>query len=244
VRVVEDHSGHPAEELVVRVSMTAAGSTSRAHRGPDPRAVRTREAVVAAATGLFLRQGYQGTSIDDIAATARVSKRSIYNNFGDKQRLFTEIVLGATPTAAEFTEHLIAGLAAAADVPATLRSLARDHIAAVAQPRVLRLRRLIILEATRFPDLAREYHQRAPGQVIAALTTAFAALHQRGELHAPDAALAAEHYSYLVLGALLDSALFTPDAPLPPPAELQRIADAGVTTFLNAYRPNPDNRPQ
>ncbi|MET9486462.1 TetR/AcrR family transcriptional regulator [Nocardia sp. NPDC006630] len=229
--------GNPENMLVVRIPMAKPGGDLRPRQGLDPRAVRTRTAIAAAATTLFLHQGYQGTSIDDIAAAARVSKRSVYNNFGDKQRLFTEIVLGATPTAAEFTEQLVANLADAADVPAAIRSLARRHLAAVAQPHVLRLRRLIILEATRFPDLAAEYYQRAPGRVIDALTTAFQALHQRGELHAPDPRRAAEHYSYLVLGTVLDTALFTPDAPPPPPDELEQIADTGATAFLAAYCP-------
>ncbi|MFJ4655503.1 TetR/AcrR family transcriptional regulator [Nocardia sp. NPDC088792] len=225
----------PDDVLVVRIPMAAPGTA--ASRGPDPRVVRTRTAIATVATTLFLKQGYQGTSIDEIAAAAKVSKRSVYNNFGDKQRLFTEIVLGATPTAAEFTEQLVAGLAHADDVPAALRALARRHLAAVAQPRVLQLRRLIILEATRFPDLAAEYYRRAPGRVIDALTTAFADLHVRGELHVPDPRRAAEHYSYLILGAVFDAALFAPGRPLPTAPELDEIADSGATAFLTAYRP-------
>ncbi|MCX4098073.1 TetR/AcrR family transcriptional regulator [Nocardia sp. alder85J] len=232
-----EEPGTPDDVLVVRIPLSAPDPAARAPRGPDPRAVRTRAAVAAAATRLFLERGYQGTSVDDIAAAARVSKRSVYNNFGDKQRLFTEIVLGATPTAADFTARPVAELTGAADLPAALHALARRHLATVARPPVLRLRRLIILEAGRFPDLAAEYFRRAPGRVIDALTEAFTVLHERGELRAPDPRRAAEHYSYLVLGATLDAALFAPDADLPGPAELDRIADAGVAVFLAAYRP-------
>lgn len=231
--MTETDPATPDDVLVVRIPRAAPGTS----RGPDPRVVRTRTAIATVATTLFLQQGYRGTSIDEIAAAARVSKRSVYNNFGDKQRLFTEIVLGATPTAAEFTEQLVAGLAHADDIPAALRTLARRQLAAVAQPRVLQLRRLIILEAARFPDLAAEYYRRAPGRVIDALTTAFAALHARGELHVPDPRRAAEHYSYLVLGATLDAALFAPGTPLPTAAELDEIADSGTAAFLTAYRP-------
>jgi TetR/AcrR family transcriptional repressor of mexJK operon len=236
--VTEVAPGDPEDVLVLRIPMAMPSGHVRPDRSTDPRALRTRTAVASAATTLFLHKGYQGTSIDDIAAAARVSKRSVYNNFGDKRRLFTEIVLGATPTAAQFTEQLVASMVDAEDFPAALRSLARRHLAAVAQPQVLRLRRLIILEAAQFPDLAAEYCQRAPGRVIDALTVAFATLHRRGELHAPDPKRAAEHYSYLVLGAVLDSALFAPDVPLPSPPELDHIADAGATAFLAAYRPS------
>jgi TetR/AcrR family transcriptional regulator, mexJK operon transcriptional repressor len=226
----------PEDVLVVRIPLAVPEAAARPPRGPDPRAVRTRAAVATAATRLFLEKGYQGTSVDDIAAAARVSKRSVYNNFGDKQRLFTEIVLGASPTAADFTERLVADLTEATDVPAALYTLARRQLGTVAQPAVLRLRRLIILEATRFPELADEYFRRAPGRVLDALTAAFTRLHERGELRAPEPRLAAEHYSYLVLGATLDAALFAPGADLPAAAELDRLADAGVTAFLAAYR--------
>lgn len=217
--------------LVLRIPGGAA-------RGPDPRVARTRAAVAEAATTLFLRNGYQGTSVDDIAAQAQVSKRSVYNNFGDKQTLFTQIVLGYTATAEQLASGFVTDLPTAADVPSALRDLARRHLTAVTQPQVLRLRRLIILEATRFPDLAAEYYRRAPGLVLDALTHAFQELHARGELKAPNARRAAEHYSYLILGATLDNALFDPDGPTPSKRSLERVASEGVDAFLAAYRPD------
>jgi TetR/AcrR family transcriptional repressor of mexJK operon len=206
-------------------------------RGPDPRTLRTRAAVAEAATTLFLRNGYQGTGVDEIATLAKVSKRSIYNNFGDKESLFTELVLGFTSTAGQFAEQVVGGLTEATDLPEELHALGRRHLATVARPEVLRLRRLIILEAARFPALADEYYRRAPGRVIAALTEAFALLHARGTLRAPDPRRAAEHFSYLVLGSTLDTFLFAPQGALPSPEELDRRADDGVSAFLAAYRP-------
>ncbi|WP_063774356.1 TetR/AcrR family transcriptional regulator [Streptacidiphilus rugosus] len=205
-------------------------------RGPDPRTLRTRAAVAEAATTLFLRNGYQDTGVDEIAALAGVSKRSIYNNFADKQTLFTELVLGFTSTAGHFADELVGGLTEAEDLPAALHDLGRRHLRTVARPEVLRLRRLIIVEAARFPDLAAEYYRRAPGRVIAALTESFAELHRRGALTAADPGRAAQHFSYLVLGSTLDTFLFDPEGALPSPAELDRLADDAVTAFLAAYR--------
>ncbi|WP_285504815.1 TetR/AcrR family transcriptional regulator [Actinokineospora sp. NBRC 105648] len=226
------------DTLLVRVSATgpAAAQGTPRERGPDPRSVRTRAAVVEAATTLFLRHGYLGTSVEDIAALAAVSKRTVYNNFQDKERLFTEIVIGVTATAERFADHLLGALSDAPDVPAALGELARRHLAAITAPQVVRLRRLVVSEASRFPDLAREYHRRAPGRVLAALADAFAALHERGELAAPDPVRAAEHFSFLVLGAALDRAMFDPESEPPAAAELERVADDAVRVFLAAYR--------
>ena len=81
--------------------------------------------MVEAATALFLEHGYVDTSVDDIAARASVSKRTLHNNLGDEERLFTEIVLGATSTAEEFADGLVSSLRDADDVPAALHDLAR-----------------------------------------------------------------------------------------------------------------------
>jgi TetR/AcrR family transcriptional regulator, mexJK operon transcriptional repressor len=225
-----------AGEILVRVSLGAAADHPG---GLDPRVVRTRAAVVEAATGLFLERGYLDTSIDDIAARASVSKKTIYNNFADKERLFTEIVLGITTTAEEFAGSLAASVEDG-DVPGMLHALARRHLESVTNPAVVRLRRLISAESGRFPDLAREYYRRAPGRVVAAFADTFADLAARGRLHAPDPTRAAEHFAFLVVGAVLDRIMFDgPDA-TPDADERERIAQAAVVTFLAAHaRPEP-----
>ena len=52
-----------------------------------PRSVRKRRTILEAATTLFLRNGYLGTSMDEIAALARVSKQTVYKHFADKKGL-------------------------------------------------------------------------------------------------------------------------------------------------------------
>src|SRR4051812_6942538 len=59
---------------------------------PEGRTARKRRAIVEAATRAFLAGGYRGTSMDEIAAAAGVSKQTVYKQFVDKQRLFVEIV--------------------------------------------------------------------------------------------------------------------------------------------------------
>ena len=207
-------------------------------RDQDPRVVRSRAAVVAAATALFLERGYLDTSVDEVAARASVSKRTVYNAFADKERLFTEVVLGVTAIAEQFAGGVVAGLREADDVRAALRDLARRHLASVTRPEVVRLRRLISAESTRFPDLAREYHQRAPGRVLRALSDVLADLARAGRLRVPDPDRAAQHFAFLVVGSTLDRVMFEGEAALPGPAERDRLADDGVAVFLAAYGPD------
>ena len=67
----------------------------------QPRSARKRTAILDAATTVFLRKGYLGTSMDEIAALAAVSKQTVYKHFADKERLFAEIVIGTVDEASD-----------------------------------------------------------------------------------------------------------------------------------------------
>src|SRR6476469_3322060 len=72
----------------------------RVPREHDPRVVRSRAAVVDAARTLFLRTGYAGTTMQEIAALAGLTKRTVYNNYGGTDALFREIVADVLACAA------------------------------------------------------------------------------------------------------------------------------------------------
>ena len=192
-----------------------------------------------AATALFLRDGYRNTNMDQIAADASVSKQTVYKHFEDKEQLFREIVLGVTGN----SEAIIVGFASVlnkdevrsvADVQTVLTELARGYIDGVLRPNVLSLRRLIIAEAARFPDLARTYYDQAPSRGIDVIADALRSFEQQGLLAMADARLAAAHLAYLVLGIPQDRALFCPEE-RPSPAERDRLAAEAVRVFLAAY---------
>jgi len=216
-----------------------AGTEEDVRRRQDGRSARKRQAIIEAAMALFLEHGYQGTSMDDIAAMAAVSKQTVYKNFADKQQLFSEITLGAAARADEFIRAVPALLAGTDDLEAGLRALARQYLATVMQPRLLQLRRLIVGEAGRFPALARAYYQRVPERVLAALATQLGDLADRGLLRIEDPLVAAGHYAFLVLGLPLDRAMFLGLQHDLSPAELDRQADAAVDVFLAAYGGRP-----
>jgi TetR/AcrR family transcriptional regulator, mexJK operon transcriptional repressor len=209
----------------------------------EGRSARKRRAIVETATALFLRNGYQGTSMDDVAARAAVSKQTVYKNFATKEGLFGDIVLGITGNVDEFVENLPRLLGDAEDLPTVLGEIARRHITTVMQPQVIRLRRLIIAEAGRFPELARAYHDRAPGRVMTALADGFERLADRGLLRVHDSRLAAEHFAFLILGAPLDRALFSAEDKPFTEAELEHFADAGARAFLAIYGDSHSGNP-
>jgi TetR/AcrR family transcriptional regulator, mexJK operon transcriptional repressor len=203
----------------------------------ESRSTGKRRAILEAASEVFLRKGYRGTSMDEVAALAHVSKQTVYKHFGDKERLFSEIVTGTVDEASETVHGEVLELADDGDVEKDLRDLARRQLELVIQPRILQLRRLVISEAGRFPELGRMFYEQGPGRTIAALAAAFERLAEQGALQLDDPQLAAEHFNWLVMSIPLNRAmLLGQDKPLKR-AELHRFADTGVGAFLAAYGP-------
>ena len=218
--------------------MTETTTASTQDPGGRTRTARKRRAILDAATRLFLRDGYLATSMDEIAAAAAVSKQTVYKQFVDKQSLFREIVTATVAQVSDPVAEQIASLRDSADLAAGLRGLAGALLAQVIQPRVMQLRRLVIAEAGRFPELGRLFYERGPGRTIDALAGAFESLAARGTLRLQDPRLAAEHFNWLVMSAPLNRVMLCGDAELPAQADLDRYADAGTRAFLAAYAAN------
>jgi TetR/AcrR family transcriptional repressor of mexJK operon len=187
-----------------------------------------------AAAALFLEKGYQGTSMDDIAARAGVSKQTIYTHFASKDELFEDLVMGNAGRVDEFIAGMRSAFESAADAESGLRAVAQLYIRFVIRPQVLRLRRLVLGEAGRFPDLARRYYEAVPERTYAALAELIGRLGEQGILAIDDPLLAAHHFAWLALGLPLDEAMFVPEM-LSPQARLDKLAAAAADVFLAAY---------
>src|SRR5207249_3735099 len=109
----------------------------------EGRSARKHRAIVAAATTAFLDKGYDGTSMDEIAAAAAVSKQTVYKHFADKETLFAEIVLATTGQINQIVQLVTGSLAGTADLEKDLGELARRLITVLMEPQILRLRRMV-----------------------------------------------------------------------------------------------------
>jgi TetR/AcrR family transcriptional regulator, mexJK operon transcriptional repressor len=211
-------------------------ASATADFGRSDRSDRRRQAIIRAATEVFLRHGYVGATTDEVAARASVSKQTLYKHFADKQRLFAEVIL-------ETTVQLVDGLATVAgtlqgtdDVRAGLRELAGGFQRGLLDPDVLRLRRLVIAEADRFPEVGRAWFDRGFDRSLVILGESLRQLADRGLLHRlGDPTLAAYQFAGLVMYQPMNQAMFAGTAALPSAGTLDRIADAAVETFLGTY---------
>jgi AcrR family transcriptional regulator len=215
------------------VAATAVGG------GPlEPgRTARKRRAILDAATRLFLQHGYLGANLDEVAAAARVSKQTIYKQFESKEALFLEIVGAMTHAASDGVHEPRPQFAGGDDVAAYLRGYALRQLEIVLTPRLMQLRRMVIGEVGRFPELGRNLYAAGPKRALAAFAETLRDFSERGVLSVEDAEVAASQFNWLVMGAPLNEAMLLGDEAIPDAGRLRRHAEQAVEIFLAAYRP-------
>jgi TetR/AcrR family transcriptional regulator, mexJK operon transcriptional repressor len=159
----------------------------------------------------------------------------VYKHFADKERLFIEIVTTTVNEVGDPVADEILKLRDSDRVTDDLRTLAHTLLAGVMQPRLLALRRLVIGEAGRFPELGRAFYERGAGRSTGALAAVFERLVARGALSLDDPRLAAGHFSWLIMSAPMNQAMLL--GGYEGPIDLDTIVNAGVDAFLSAYGP-------
>ena len=201
------------------------------HQPAEGRSLRKRRAILEAGRAVFMRGGYQGASMDEVAAVAKVSKQTVYKHFADKQSLFSKILTNDMEGRAQ---ELVHSLAQTESNKSDLHELGRRHVTSIMKPEVMRMRRMVIGEADRFPELARAWSETGVQVGLAKLAERFAELAQRGVLRIEDPQRAAEHFNWLVLSTPLNRSMFDPEVSFSQ-EELELFADEGVRVFLAAY---------
>lgn len=194
------------------------------------------EQVMAAASTLFLDNGFAGTSMDAVARAANVSKATVYAYFASKEDLFEAMV--ARGSSQRFASLMNADLDALPAAEALSR-VAHEFLGVLTSPQSLKTMRAVMAEAGRRPDLAARFYRAGPGRVLAALTAYLERAKARGQLAIDDPRTAAELFFGMIRGDLhLRRLLGLADAP--EAAEVGHLADAAVDLFLRAHQPrNP-----
>ena len=188
-----------------------------------------------AATAIFVAKGYDGTSMDEIATKASVSKQTIYKHFSDKDHLFTEIVLATTQQVDHVVGLVANSLDDTQDLARDLEQLARTFLDVLMDEGLLQVRRLVISNAGRMPSLGRDWYEQGFGRVLAMLASCFRKLVEKKLLRVEDPLLAANHFSGMLLWIPVNEAMFTGNNRPRKKAELDRLAAAAARTFLAAY---------
>lgn len=206
-----------------------------------PSSARKLQAILDAAEAVFLRSGYADASMDEVSALAGVSKQTVYSHFGGKERLFVSVVGHITADAAARVHYEEPDPEDVHAMSSYLENYARRQLDVVLDERVLAIRRLVIAEATRFPQLAETFWQRGPSRAIEEMTSRFARFAGAGLLTVPDPAASARAFNWMVMGHALNAAMLLGPAGVPDAAARADIAADATRIFLASHAPvSPD----
>ena len=121
------------------------------------------------------------------------------------------------------------------NLAAFLEEYAFRQLYIVLNPRIMQLRRLVIGEVPRFPELARVLYERGPLRAIRLLADLFESLKAQGLLDFEEPTVAASHFNWLVMSTPLNQAMLLGDDAIPGPDALRKEARDGVRVFLAAH---------
>ncbi len=193
---------------------------------------RKFDQVIEGARKVFLRDGFEGASVDDIAREAGVSKATLYSYFPDKRLLFMAIATGECARQAdEAVEFIYAGEKPVAEV---LRFAAGAIIDYISSDLGLQTYRLCVAETDRFPALGRQFYASGPLLVRERLAEYLRKAVVRGEVRIEDFDLAADQFSELCKTDLLNRLICGIDREIAP-AHRRRVIEGAVEMFLARY---------
>lgn len=202
-----------------------ATATAKVKRG------RKYDQVLEGARTVFLRDGFEGASVDDIAREAGVSKATLYSYFPDKRLLFLEV---ARSECARQAASAIELQDMSAPPREALTAAAKRLAGFVTSEFGQRMFRICVAESDRFPELGRAFYESGPLLVRQRLVSYLRAATARGELQIDDFDLAADQFAELCKADIHARAIFGRTSSCGA-RDLDRTSAGAVDMFLARY---------
>jgi len=196
----------------------------------EEQVAQTRAALIAAGRGLFGRDGFAGTSVEDLAHEARVTTGALYHHFPTKAALFEAVFEAA------HLELLAASAGAAEGAPDEVEFLARgfeSFLDAVLQPDI---QRIVIIDAPAVLGLAR-FTELDEQYVFSAIVASLEAAVRSGRLSIEDP----EMSTRLLLGALTRGAMLIANSS--EPVVTRHSVAAAMRALLDGFAVRTGGRP-
>jgi AcrR family transcriptional regulator len=194
----------------------------------------TRDAILTTAGRVFLAHGYEGTSMDQIAAAAGVARRTLYNQFAGKKALFDATM---TRLWEQMPSGAITDAADRDESPAeVLYAIGRTIVGFWAPPEAVALLRLLIWESERFPELGEDFLDKGRGPARHAVQQYVAYLADGPDFAIDDPDLAATQFIDVILGEVLLARLIATQTSALDDARSDHVVREAVALFLARYR--------
>jgi TetR/AcrR family transcriptional repressor of mexJK operon len=220
----------PRPKRLAPVREPEGDAPARAGAG-RPKDLEKRAAILEAGKRLFPTKGFEGTSMDAIAAEAGVSKLTVYSHFQDKETLFQEVLKAKCR---EQLPHATFEFDARLPLRRQLLEIGRRFVALILSPEAMALHRMMTAQPSE--KMAQLFWQAGPQVLNNELIQFFDSEVAAGALEIEDTRRAASQFYCLLKGephARMSFGCCT----IPPDKDLEHHVQATVDTFLRAYAP-------
>ncbi|EXS28766.1 MULTISPECIES: TetR/AcrR family transcriptional regulator [Acinetobacter] len=197
-----------------------------------PKDLEKRARILQAAKAIFLKSGYHGTSMNQIAQEAGVTKLTVYNHFQDKVNLF---ICAITETCEETLCTKQFDLDTSADFYQTLFIVCSRALQIIYSPEALKLDHVLLELAAEQNPLALQFFEASHTRMENQLAEFFQKAAQLGFIQADDPIYQTELLLTLLLGVRHHKVLLGITA-APNAQELEQIIRDAIDLFLLKYR--------
>jgi TetR/AcrR family transcriptional repressor of mexJK operon len=214
------------------VSRPSTAPAEPVKAGPGrPKDLGKRAAILDVAKRLFTQSGFDGVSMDQIAAEAGVSKLTVYSHFGDKESLFSAAIRAKCEEQLPSTLFL-AGLEGS--LREQLTAIARAFLALITSEEAIAMHRMMMAPGTGDSNVRELFWQAGPQTVKDAFSGFLRERVARGELAIEDVPRAASQFLCLAKGDL-HMLLVCGMCCSAPDADVEQHIASTVDFFLRAY---------
>ncbi len=208
---------------------SATPQGGRRAAGEDP---VKREQILDGAKRVFMEQGFDAASMNDITRAAGVSKGTIYVYFQNKEDLFAELIQRERFRITESARHALNPDLTVAEALHDFGALFARHISS---EYTIKAMRMVLAVNQRMPTLACGFLAATPMNPVSVLKDYLDRQVARGRLAIDDTELGARQFLELATVGIFKHRLFGTMASPPPEAEIERIVASGIRVFLAAY---------
>lgn len=192
---------------------------------------RKYDQVLEGARSVFMSDGFEGASVDEIARAAAVSKATLYSYFPDKRLLFMAV---ANAECARQASEAVDKIDIEAP-PRTVLSQAGHHfLRFITSTFGVQVFRICVAESDRFPEIGQNFYNSGPAMMRSEMASYFEGAEARGELRIADYKLAADQFGELCKADLWPRLIFGISKSVSD-AEIDRVVEGAVDMFMARY---------
>lgn len=208
------------------------GKTAKAQGPGRPKDLQKRAHILYVAGELFMKSGFDATTVDEIANAAGVAKLTVYNHFGDKERLFFEVIKSKTDihTSEQFFKEFHGE-----NPKRELLEIGCAFMDLVFSDEAVSMHRVIVAEGRKHPMLAVRFFEAAPDQLFLRLSQYLVRLQGKHPFHFKDPVKASKFFFGMLKGEAHLRAVLGLE-PKESKENLRQYAKECVELFLNAHR--------